>query len=608
MNKEQFIGNGNMLLYLQGSEISEIYAGGYTSAPFLGINSDFGELYDHTQSERINSAATLRHSIFSRIYHNFSRGDRITKIIEDARMVDLVSCHSDIFIRYCENIRPFSLNFSIAPYVRKSLYKGYRIGRKNYDVLCLVLPKGVGFYKNLSTAKETKMLVIADGDAKLTADGNSVDILAGKSRLIFVSGSGEDCLKNARIALDDGSYFEGSSKIADESESCVSEILSRTDNEDEKEALLLLLAHQAREGGVLASHSEMVIRMQSVKQIVGAFLKFGLADRARRALEFFCNRFKKDKTFYQVYGSFDSQYEQYFSNFSLSCARLMSAMLDFAQYIGSPEFIKENFAMMKSAMYAQLGECSLGMMPFSGAERDISDEILGCGVQLHGSLEATVESADAILRFTEFCKENSLVLHNDSGSAERRARAMLESAVGYFAYGSRVSLNAPERESSVKKPRFVYGDCDMCRRSLSNVYYGELELSGQGIYVCPSCYRRSEDDELHLKGEKCFTPQASGVLLSNKRVRELIGDKRAKEILCAALKERRENRLVRSAASDMTLLSLVQEFSLSSYKEFLERSIKDEIVGKSFPRTLRGQYAVGRLDSEIAARFLLMQK
>lgn len=597
-----------MLVYLRGSEISEIYTGGYTSAPFLGVSSDFGELYDHTKSERVSDSATLRHSIFSRIYHNISRGDRITKIIEDARIVDLVSYTSDIFIRYCENIRPFALNFSIAPYVRKSLYKGYRIGRKNYDVLCLVLPKGVGFYKNLSTVRETKMLVIADGDAKFTADGNSVDILAGKSRLIFVSGSGEECIKNARVALDDRSYFEGDSEIADESERYVREILSRTDNEDEKEALLLLLAHQSREGGVLASHSEMVIRMQSVRQIVGAFLKFGLADRARRVLEFFCNRFKRDKTFYQVYGSFDSQYEEYFSNFSLSCARLMSAMLDFAQYIGSPEFIKENFAMMKSAMYAQLGECSLGMMPFSGSERDISDGILECGVQAHGSLEATIESADAILRFTEFCKENSITIHNDNGSAARRALAMIESSLKYFAHGNRISLNAPERASSVKKPRFIYGDCDMCRLGLSHVYYGELELCGNGIYVCPSCYRQSEDDELDLKGEKCFTPQASAILLSSRRVRELVGDERTREILCCALEERKENRLVRSAACDMTLLSLARELSLDAYKEFLERAVKDEIVEKDFPRTLRGEYAVGRLDSESAARFLLLQK
>ncbi len=608
MNKESALGNGSMLVYLNGSEISEIYADGYTSASFLGVSSEFDDIYDHSESRRISKTATFKHSIFSKIYHNFAGGDRIKKVIEDIRMIDVISVTNDTFVRYCENIRPFTLKLNIPPYVRKSFYKGYPIGRKNCDALCLVIPKGIPFYKSEATVKETRILVAVHGDAKFASDGCSIYIYSGSSRIIFASGDGKECVKNASKALEDGSYFEDASQIARQSELYWQNILSRTQSDAAEDALVLLVSHQTKEGGVISSHGEPIIKTEAIKDIVRAFLKFDLSDRALKALGFFCKRFDKDKTFYQIYGNFDTQKEEYFSNYSLGCARLMSAMLDYAQCTGDTGFIRENLAMLRSAMYAQLNEISRGMMPFSGIESEISDEILGVGVQLHGSLEATVEAACAILRFVKFCNEQSFKLPNDNGSAERRANAMLESVKEYFIQEKRVSLNAPEREVRIKSPRFAYGDCDVCRHNLSHIYYGELERNEHGVYICPSCYSLECDDGFKVRKEKCFLPQATAVLLSEKTVRNLLGEERTLELLLFALEERKENKLARSVVSDMIFLSLASEFSMDEQKEFLEKSIAMDVVGNDFPRTIRGKYVIGRLDTKTAAQFLCLSQ
>ncbi len=598
------IGNGSMLVYGEGPNISEMYAKGYTSPSFLAVNAELGELYAYHDLSRKPHTSTYIRRIFSNVFHKLSEGERITRTIEDIRMADIMDPCDDIFVRYCESMRPFELKLSVAPYVRKSLLRGYRIGRKSCDILCLVIPKGVSFYKNEATAAETKMLVILDGDAKFNSDGDRIDVFPGSSRIMFVAGDGDGCLKNAVKAIDDGYYFEDNSLIAQEGETFWTKVLSRTSSGISEDALRLLISLQSREGGVIASHGNPTVRTDGVKDIVRAFLKLGLFDRARNVLEFFCKRFDKDKTFYQVYGTFEGQNERYFSDVSIGGARLISAMLDYAEYTGDVGFIKENFTMLKSAMYAQMKELSRGMMPFSGIESEFSDEILGVGTQFHGSLEASVESASAILRLTEFCYKNSLKLPHDNGSAARRGKEMLQSIEKYFIYRDRVSLNAPERELSIKKPRFVFGDCDICRHSLSYVCYGELERGQNGIYMCPKCYRDNFDVEISTRDEKCFLPQAAAILLSEKIMREYLGEDKVRRLLSAALEERCQNMLVRTAGADSLFLLLARKYGMKEYAEVLEKAIEKDILEKRYPRTVCGNYTKGVFDTKTAAGVL----
>ncbi len=600
------IGNGSMLVYSEGPNISEMYANGYTSPSFLAVNPDFGDLYSYSDTSRKAHTSTHIHRIFSNVFHKVSEGEKITRTIEDIRIADIVALQDDIFIRHCESMRPFEFRLSIAPYVRKCLLRDYRIGRKNYDVLSLVIPKGISFYKNESTAIETKMLVIADGDAKLTSNGDQVDIFPGSSRIIFVAGDGDRCLKNALKALEDGSYFEGRSVLSQNSERFWEQLLSQTSDEITEEALLLLISHQSSEGGVLTSHGEPIVKTEYVNDTVRAFLKFGLIDCARKVLEFFCRKFDKDKTFYQVYGTFDGQNERYFSDTSLGCASLISAMLDYAEYTGDVCFIKKNFTLVRSAVYAQMKELSLGLMPFSGAESEFSDEILGMGAQFHGSLEASVKTACSVLRLNEFCEKNSLKLPHDNGSTARRAREMLQNIEKHFIYDDKVSLNAPKRQRTVKKPRFAFGDCDVCRRGLSYIYYGELERGENGIYMCPSCYRDNSDAEFSVQDERCFLPQATAILLSEKIIRDYLGEDKVLKLLLTALEERSKNVYVRTSYTDALFLSIVREYKMKEYENLLESSIENDIVKKCYPRTVCGDLVKGKFDTETIANLLLI--
>lgn len=611
-------GNGTMLVYTDGSDISEIRAGGYTSPPILGVNADFGE--DYVYSERVRKAytSTYTHKIYSRVFRSFSQSDneypRYSRSLCDIRMTDAVSPDKQIFIRHCENIRMFTLNLNLPPYVRRAFIGNYRIGRKNYDVLSLTLPKGVGFYKDMCSVRDVKMLIVADGDARINSDCGSIDILVGSSRIIFAAGDGNECIENLKELLLDFSFFFGESEHVRASEGFWKDIFSRADKDGLihnskhadmlEKALLTLVSQQSNEGGVIASLTEPVVRTCEVLYHVRAFLRLSMPERAKRVLDFFCKRFRSDGKLYQIYGTFDSQHEKYFSDSSLGSSRFIAAFVEYIKNTGDVGFFEENFSVLKGVMYDMFSELALGMLPFSGVEREISEEILGVGVQYNGSLEATLSASSAVFEFVSLCDEYSFRLPHDNGSAIRRSGEMLDAVFKYFVDENKVSLSAPEREAAIKKPRFIYGECDICRSSLSNVYYGELERSATGVYMCPRCYGRVFEFPIRPDREKCIVPQAVAVLLSDDRAAFLIEEPMVARMLKEALDERIENMIHRTVRSDLEFLLLVKKYKMNDYTEFFtERA--EFVCLHDFPHTVCGRSVRGRLDTESAACALL---
>ena len=605
------IGNGTMLICQDGTSISEIYAGGYCVPSFLGISCDFGDSYAYSKRTREQGTATYVHRIYSSVTRRVLDGERISTTVEDIRMSDVMSPCADVFVRYCEAIRPFRVDFIIPPYVRKSLIRNYRIGPRVCDVVCLVMPAGVGFYKGFASTEERKLMIALDGDAKLSADGCSADIFTGSSRIILVSGDGEECIKNLADQLCDRTIYLGDSRLIAESEEHWRSILSsegvlkklrRSNTPDAiEEALITLLSLRTREGGLLAGRGEPIIRMSGVRAVTDAFIELGLLSCARENLEFFCKKVSEDG-FYQAYGTRDNQKLSAFSNTALGCARLISAMLDFCEYTEDVGFFKKKLTVIRNAMYAQMDELVLKMMPFSGLESYITDEVLGLGCEAHGSLEATLELACAVLRLDKFCSDNSVKLPHDNGSARRRALEIMENIEKSFIHGNKVSINAPSRMRSVRRGRFAFGDCGICRASLFHIYYGELERGANGVYMCPRCFADYSDAELPKDGV-VLLPDAAAILLSHDSMRDFIGQDRSRDILLNALEERRKDTVAHSVIADAFLLCVSRKLAIQGHEDFLiselERAIRLE-----FPRTMIGNKAIGRLDSETLASIL----
>ncbi len=606
---DKVIGNGKMLVYMNKADILSFHGGGYTTPSFIELMCSFdGEEFE-CRSARNAYTSTYVHRLYE--CGGFKTVRKLNKIIEDARIVDVMHPSSQIFVRYCENILPFRFDMKIPPYVRKVLNQRYKIGRKYYQVLSLVMPAGVSFYKNEVTFSETRMLIVAQGDARFTADGNTIEILPGVSRVIFVSGDGRSCIENAKLALEDPSYFEGRSQIVYDSEEFWKNEIARSDISDEhkdremlEDALLALVSHQSAEGGVIAGPKEPIIRSDSIDDIVSAFLSLGFPDRAKRVLDFFCKRFELYGCFYQIYGTESAvQYERYFSDTALGAAKLITAFINYSDKTGDVGYIKENFSMLKKAMYAQIKELSLGMMPFSGCEIEISDEILGMGVQCHGSLESTVAAYSSVLRFVEFCDKHSLKLQNDNGSSARRADEIISSIKRYFIMGDKVTMNVPVREKNIKKRRFLYGDCDMCRYSLSHVYYGELELGSNGVYMCPKCHN-DNFGSAPFEISTSFTPQASAVLFSEPKMYDALGRKKMLKLLDSAVKERQNDMLVRTVRSDTYFLEAANYFDIDDYRKMFREFIKNDLENSVYPRTVCYDRTKGKFDTRTIARVI----
>ncbi len=602
------LGNGNMLVYLNNAGIVSFHAGGYTTPSFLSLDCNFyGEEFSCKTSRKRDTSSYI-HRFYE--YGGVNKVRRLTKSIEDARAVDLIHPHSQIFVRYCENILPLRFELKIPPYVNKVLFDRYKIGRKYYQVLSLVMPAGVSFHKNEVTYRETRMMIALSGDARFTSDGETVEVLPGESRIVFAADDGKSCVDNLLFSLGDNSYFEGNSKIATESERFWKNEIARSsiddghaDRELLTDALIALVSHQSTEGGVISSFGENVIRTDCVNDITTAFLKLGLCDHAKKILEFFAEKYKLYGKFYQIYGTFKGQYERYFSDSALGTASLVKAFVNYSEITGDTDLFKENFTMLKKAIYAQINEISLGMMSFSGCEAEFSEEIFAPGTACHGSLESTLASYVAFVKFVGFCKKNSLKIQNDNGNIARKASELLESIKSYFIRGNRVTLNVPVREKSIKKKRFAYGDCDMCRQNLTHVYYGELELAVSGIYMCPRCLSSSFYSE-RFEPTLTYLPWASALLCAEPYVIEALGEKNIKKLFDSAVKERKNDMFVRTVRSDTLFLEAAKHLGFKEYETLFKDFIRADLESSAYPHTVRESVRKGKFNTQTMARVI----
>lgn len=562
--KSGLLSGGNMLFYTVDTEISEIRAGGFTNPPILSLVPDFASEYSHTDVKR-DGARYLR-DVFSHRYEHTENGEKISDIFISARMCDRALPYG-AFVRDVETVRPIEMKISLPPYVRRSFIKNYKIGSKRRDALCLVLPAGVGFYKCETSVRDVKLIIVLGGDAEFSENGETVRLSCGTSRIAFASGEGEECIKNVLRALKEETSF-----VKDAHEETLSEKL-----------LNILLSHQSESGGIIASRSEPIVRMDSVQTLVGALIKHSKYENARKTLEFFCKRFDADGRFYQIYSAENRQSERYFSDVSLGCARLMGAMLDYARASGDNSLIKENIKMMRSAMYMQFDACSDSTMPFSGAETELSDSLVNVRSREYASLEATLSFATATLDFCDYCEENSIKLPHDNGSAKRRAEAILKVLADNFIVDGVPSLSSSE--GKIKLPRFTYGDCDICSRKFSHIYYGELELTERNTYACPRCLCEGDSTPIQDETQRGFSVLAAALLLENERFCEVYGEDRSRELLKRTLDARRSRSDMTSVRADALLLIAARRFGENT--EFLEREIileaeKGKLINECF--------------------------
>jgi phosphopantetheine adenylyltransferase len=234
--------------------------------------------------------------------------------------------------------------------------------------------------------------------------------------------------------------------------------------------------------------------------------------------------------------------------------------------------------------------------------REFFEEILMPGTEYHGSLESTLASYIAFVKFVGFCKEHSFKIQNDNGNIERKANELLESIKSYFIRGNKVTLNVPVREKSIKKKRFAYGDCDMCRENLTHVYYGELELAEGGIYMCPKCFSSSYAER--FEPTLSYTPQASALLCAEPLMADSLGKKNMKKLLESAVKERQNDMFVRTVRSDTLFLEAVKYYDLKEYEILFKNFIRADLENSAYPHTVCESQAKGKFSTQTMARVI----
>ena len=147
------------------------------------------------------------------------------------------------------------------------------------------------------------------------------------------------------------------------------------------------------------------------------------------------------------------------------------------------------------------------------------------------------------------------------------------------------SLSSIERK--IRLPRFSHGECEICSRKFSRIYYGELELTSENTYACPRCYAAftPSDERADITEGNSFSTLAAAILLSSERFVKSYGAKESKKMLERALLVRKNGGDMTSVRADCLLLLSARKLGLDA--DFLESEIRYQasvgrLAGESF--------------------------
>ena len=493
------MGNGRMLVYGRGPELTHVWGPPYTSTNLLSLGLT-GPAELESVSSRERTAPIWRHRLSA-------CGGEVGQI------TDVVDCVLPCFVRCIRAKVPLQFSLHLPSELHPAGDRPATRYPGKISLIGLHRPGAFEYGNRFRSVSPQAVQIVLSGSLSLEAaqDGRwTVTCHPGESE-ILVAGGPEypDCLEHTEAAL-----ILGTDEILARTRQHWSTELEKiaipsaggsfaTELKEVAEDVALLIAcQQSDEGAVVAGHNFCLGYVRDQYGVSRALLALGLHKRARANLDFYWRIFQREGLIRnaQSIGS-HTRFHVHENDDVEITGWLLNQAFDYLDASGDELFLRELAPMLAWCADTQERHLVDGMLPFNGDETYIAGGIIPRSVLDDGSAEATLLYIASVRRFNAWCAGNGCC---STDSLARRHRSVEEAWRSYranFFEGKRLMVNNPRRRALVTRPRFRHGVCQ--ERLADCEHFGWLELGINDRYACPVCFPGAKSSEAS-EGKRYF--------------------------------------------------------------------------------------------------------
>ncbi|MDD4426735.1 MAG: hypothetical protein PHS40_12480, partial [Mariniphaga sp.] len=494
------IGNGSMLIYEQGPDITHLFGSPYSSPAFLRMHLQSQSKSLDVKSRREKNTAIWYHTVYA-------NGQKI------ARITDYILGDKNVFFRDFDVSEEIMIR--VVPSGSTLLFplQGYfkDITDKIEKSVLLSIPKGSIFFENNNITEELSLILLTTGNIKCSEPDDkdfSLTIKPGKGRVMMGSSTSlpgtieamefvlshpeTDWLQQSRdywLAFS-GRRLDFESMIPP-GNSLKETLLNTIDG-----VSIALKTQQSKSGGVMAGHKYNMAYVRDMSGVLRGFLALGYLSEARAILDFWIRK-------YTLFGNVptadgmdnDAARLNLQNDEGENPAHLINNCFQYYRYTNDDKFLESALPMMTWAFEVLVKHVANGMVEFSGDETYINGGALRCDLY-DGSAEATLLFITGGEKLLNWVSANDLW---EKEKIEMYRKVVKEAKEKYrqnFMEDGILYANAPERKKYADLPRFRIGWCAERRTHTMKIpIITWTERQEDGRYVCPACINKTATGE-----------------------------------------------------------------------------------------------------------------
>ncbi len=473
------IGNGEFLIYGKGPDLGPIFGPDYTSPSFGTIETDAGFV---VQAARESGSNCWRHTL---------RQDGFKNVFTDG-----MDPERNVFVRKIAAEFPCALRYRRTSGVRTYVRPEYGVSGRKVECAVHIMAPGTPCFLTDVLRTEHRMVFLAEGCARLSPDGETVEILPGEGTLTIVVAKTPEldetlafALSGQDVEIRDEAFWRAflargarvRESVPDDHPECA-RIRAALES-----AAIGIKAQKSRSGGVMAGHFYPMAYVRDQSGVLRGLLRMGYPDEARDILAFWYAKWRIYGNLYNAESMGNEDARLMFSNDEVEVpAYVVFCAFEYLAVTEEATFVESIFDMLAWALAVQLKHLKHGMTGFSGDETYIAGHIFPRPFLYHGSAESTLLFIEGAKRALAFDAPRGLL-----GDARARiAEAVEEAEALYrenFVSSGVLYGNNPARERYDIPPRYHFGFCQLEELEGVPAKLTWVERGPDGVYRCPDC-------------------------------------------------------------------------------------------------------------------------
>lgn len=451
------LGNGTMLVYETGPNITTLYPGPFSTPSLYRFSVDDQRKLDVFSSREQGTAIWT---------HELNReGDSL------GRMQDFVDVELPSMIRTLRLKEPLRFRLELLPDAIVQIESSREGGS-----LLIRLDPGETIYQYYVYPKPLYHGIHWEGNIAIHPSGEGVyilDVAPGEATMFFTGGPEYDELITHQKALKE----YGNEALLERTRSWWKEFSGKRINFEErlsnrlsrKELLLktiddvavMMRTQQAVEGAVIAGYPYPLGYVRDQYGVARGYLAMGYHEEAKEILRFYWDIWKRTGELHCAQGiGVDGIFHIHENDDVESPGYLIMQAFDLLEKTGDEEFIRQIFPMLEWCWEVQKKHLAGQMLPFNGDETYVAGGILPRSTLNDGSSEATmlfIDGGELLLDWIageKLWKDSKLLSEKDI-LAEVRAHFREN-----FWIDGQLITNNPDRLNFTEAPEFRHGVCE----------------------------------------------------------------------------------------------------------------------------------------------------